>query len=857
MELFKLFGKIAVDNKEANKSLDDTSDKGEQAESKLSGAFKKIGAAVATYFAADKIISFGKEVVSMAAEVSAETSAFEQIMGNYANEASAKVGKIASATGMVDTRLTPYMTSMTAKFKGLGYDIDEATDFAARGLNIAADASAFWDKSLDDSMGHLNSFINGSYEGGEAIGLFANDTQMASYAVSKGIVAQAKDWASLDEKTKQATRLEYAENMFKMSGATGQAAKESKQYANVQANLTEKWRQFKAQIGEPLLQNVVLPAMQKLSSFVDIASEKFQSLQKWVSENKTKLQVLAGILTGLATGIAVFTVAVNASSIALKAQAIATNLVATAQKLLNLVMNANPIGLIIAVIAALVAAFIYLWNNCEGFRNFWIGLWDKIKEAAKKVADWFKNAWGEVIDWFKGIWNGVKSVIDTVINFIKNNWKSMLLFLVNPLAGVFKFMYDHFEGFRDFVDKVISNIKNFFVGLWDKVKEVWNNICNAISVAIQFIGSLISAAFNIITLPFKFIWENCKEYVSAAWEWIKEKVSNAINNVKDTIVEVWTAVSDFFSKIWDGIKKIFSTAWEKIKSAVSKAINAVKTTISTVFNAVKTFVSTVWNAIKSTISTVWSGIKTVVSTAINAVKTTVSNIFNSVKGTVSTVWNGIKSTISTVWNGIKTSVSSAVNSVKDKVSSVFNSVKTKVSSVWNGIRDAIKKPIEKARDLVKTAIDKIKGFMNFKWSLPKLKLPHFSIKGKFSLDPPSVPKLSIDWYKRAYESAAMFTNPTVLPTLNGYKGFGDGNGAEFVTGQRNLENTVKTAVQQETSGTIEKLETLISMFAKYMPELIANSKKEIRLNNGVLVGELASDMDYKLGEINRLRERGH
>lgn len=293
MELFRLFGKIAVDNSEANRAIEDTAGKAEQSESRLSGAFKKIGAAVATYLAADKIKEFGQACVDMSAEVSAEQSAFEQIMGDYSDTAQEKVNEIADATGMVNTRLTPYMTSMTAKFKGLGYDIGDATDYAKQGLNIAADAAAFWDKSLDDSMSALNSFVNGSYEGGEAIGLFANDTQMAAYAVKEGLVSEAKEWSNLDEKIKQATRLEYAEKMQKASGAVGQAAKESKQYANVQANLNEKWRQFKAQIGEPILQNIVLPAMDKLSGFItNKLSPGFDNLKKKVAENKDRLIAL-------------------------------------------------------------------------------------------------------------------------------------------------------------------------------------------------------------------------------------------------------------------------------------------------------------------------------------------------------------------------------------------------------------------------------------------------------------------------------------------------------------------------------------------------------------------------------------
>ncbi|MBE6845574.1 MAG: hypothetical protein E7508_07690, partial [Ruminococcus sp.] len=270
MDVFKLLGKVVLDGMdEAKKELDGLSGKAESSESRLTGAFKKIGGAVITYFATDKIIDFGKACVDLSATVAAEESAFEQIMGGYADSATEKMGEVAYATGMVDSRLTPYMTSMTAKFKGLGYDIDDATSYAQDGLLLAADAAAFWDKSLDESMSHLNSFVNGSYEGGEAIGLFANDTQMAAYAVEKGLVSETKEWAKLEEKIKQATRLEYAQNMMKQSGAVGQAAKESGQYANQMANLSEKWRQVKADIGEPILEKFVLPGVERLSSFLD------------------------------------------------------------------------------------------------------------------------------------------------------------------------------------------------------------------------------------------------------------------------------------------------------------------------------------------------------------------------------------------------------------------------------------------------------------------------------------------------------------------------------------------------------------------------------------------------------------
>lgn len=536
-------------------SLEDVSDEA----NKMSSAFKKIGAAMAAAFAVNKVVDFGKSLVQASANVSAEASAFAQIMGDYTEEAAAKVSKIADATGMVDTRLTPYMTSMTAKFKGLGYDVNEATDYAQRGLTLAADAAAFWDKSLDDSMGHLNSFINGSYEGGEAIGLFANDTQMAAYAVEQGVVKATKEWANLDEATKQATRLEYAENMMKQSGAVGQAAKESSQYANVQANLNEKWRQFKAQVGEPILQNIVIPAMSWLGDFItntlvpawEALSNTVRTVNNYYQENSTWINaiiIVLGVLIGLltahkvaagisaaaqaawnlvtktGTGIAnlynasilksginltvaaaktiAHTAALVANKIAIIASTVAVgawNVICTVASAVTTAFGAavafltSPIGLVVLAIAALIAIVVLLIKH-----------WDKVKEAAAKCWEGIKNIWSKVATWFK------EKVIDPVVNFFKNNWKTILLFMVNPIAGAFKLIYEKCEGFRNFINNIVTSVGNFFKNLWTGVKNAavstFNAVKNAITNPVNAALNIVRGIVNKIKGLFNFKW---------------------------------------------------------------------------------------------------------------------------------------------------------------------------------------------------------------------------------------------------------------------------------------------------------------------------------------------------------------
>ena len=419
-----------------------------------------------------------------------------------------------------------------------------------------------------------------------------------------------------------------------------------------------------------------------------------------------------------------------------------------------------------------------------------------IKEALSGVGD----AIGTVIGWIADNWTLVSTIATIVAGIavaisavstalgIYNTVMAATAVVSAPVIGIIAAVV---AGIAALVAAIVLCVQH-----WDeikaKTKEVWDAIVGWVTAAVD----KVKEVFNNMKEAISNTIDKIKTVVSEKWNAIKDAVSNTVENIKTAVTNKWNAIKDGVSKTVDNIKTAVSNKWNDIKTSVSNTVDNIKTTVSEKWNSIKTTVGNVVDNIKTAVSEKWNAIKTTVGTVTSNIKDTVSEKFNQVKETMGTVMQAAKDTISEKLNNIKAAyeehgggvkgiVAASMEAIKgyysagytfidnltngklsamvDTIKSKLESAKNTVSNILNAIKDKFSSIFESAKNIVSNAIEKIKGFFNFKWELPKIKLPHFSITGKFSLNPPQIPKFSVEWYKLG----GVFDEPTLF-------GYGDG-----------------------------------------------------------------------------------
>lgn len=494
-------------------------------------------------------------------------------------------------------------------------------------------------RSLNDILGDLNKSMDGMTSADKAniIATIFNKTDLASV---NALLANTGDtWDSLQN------------SITNSAGAAQQMA--DTQLDNLQGQITilkSALEGLAISFGE-----LLMPAIKQIVDWVQKFVDWLNSMDEGTKKVIVTVALLAAAIGPVLIVIGKVISAVGTIMTVVPKIASAISTVKTAFAALNVTMLANPIVLIIAAITALVAAFIYLWNTNEGFRQFWIDLWEGIKQAVITA------------------WNAITSFLSTA-------WESILSLAQTVWGGISGFFTTLWEG-----------IKGVFTSAWEAISGVMTTIWNTITSIWQSIYDTISPLLEAFRYLFETIFEAIRILIERALTAISQKIS-----------EIWNGIVTFLTPILETIKNIFQTVWTAIQTVITTVLTAIKNVVITIWNAIKTAVTTVLNAIKGVVSSVWNSIKSVVSTVMNTIKNTVSSIWNSVKSAVGSI-------IGQIYNVIHSGFERAVGYVKGLASQAFSWGRDLIMGIVNGIKSAV----GAVTDAVNGVANKIRSVLHF------------------------------------------------------------------------------------------------------------------------------------------------
>ena len=354
--------------------------------------------------------------------------------------------------------------------------------------------------------------------------------------------------------------------------------------------------------------------------------------------------------------------------------------------------------------------------------------------------------------------------------------------------------------------------------------------------------TLVVVAIAALTAGFIALWNSSETFrngVMTIWTTIQTVFGTLAEWFMTTVV---TPVVTYFQSLWPTVSSIFT----QIQSLISTVMGAISGFISSNMGTIQAVWNAVWGVVSSVTSTVWGVIQAVISGALGVIQGIITTVTGVISGDWDAVFSGISQITSSIFNTIRSVISSVLSGISGIVSSVLGTVGGTFDSIFGGIGDTVSSVINTAKSVVSNGLNAISGFFSgLHISFPKIKLPHFSISGSFSLMPPSVPSIGISWYAKG----GILEAPTIFGASGSSLLGGGEAGKEAVAPLSDLLGYMMTALDRkfDSSG----MDGLIDAI-----EDLADRVISVEIDGRQVARATASDADRVNGTRQQLVRRG-
>lgn len=463
------------------------------------------------------------------------------------------------------------------------------------------------------------------------------------------------------------------EDIAKVSGAVNNCKDAAKNMADtMQDNLEGQLTILKSQLQELAISfgDLLMPAVRSIVSGLQGMVDVLNAMPDGVKRVIMIVALLAAALGPVLIIIGKTLSAIGTIMTWAPKLAGAISAVKGAFAALSATMMANPIAIVIAAIAALVAAFIYLWNTNEEFRQFWIRLWNEIKEVAVQV-------WTAVSQFLVSAWNGIRNTAVAVWN----------------------------------------GIRDFFSGLWAGIKTLFTTVVTAIS-------TFLVGAWNGIRATVMTVWNAISAFLGSVWNGIKSVITNVVNGIRTFLQTSWNGIRTIITTVMNAIRTVISTVWNGIRTIISTVLNGIRGTVNSVWNGIRNTISSVVNGIKNTVSgafnAMWNGIRSTISGIYNTIRDGLGNAVNYITGLASAGWHWGADIINGIVNGIRSCIGAVASAVTDVANTIRSHLHfsvpdegplTDFESWMPDFMSGLAEGIEKSRGMVKAAVNSVAADM--------------------------------------------------------------------------------------------------------------------------------------------------